>query len=241
MITFTQEELEKEAKKIKHWHHCIDLGKGVFTKQGKEGKFCLKFQNWILEAFPTSLESKTVLDIGAWDGFYSFAAEKKGAKRVLATDSFVWEQRELYGLNKEFWREFGAGKKGFQLARKVLNSQVEDKNIDVLELNPQDIGTFDIVLFLGILYHMKYPLLALEKVASVTEEMLILETHVNLPLCLFPQPLMRFYPTNELSKDVTNWCGPNLAMVKSMLITVGFKEVKLVKWRKDRAIFHALK
>lgn len=237
----TKEELEIEVAKIKHWHHCIDLGKDVFTKQGKEGNFCWKMQNWILQAFPENLAEKTVLDIGAWDGFYSFAAEKKGAKRVLATDSFVWENRELYGLTKDFWRDFGAGKQGFELARRVFNSKVEDQNIDVLDLTPEKIGTFDVVLFLGVLYHMKYPLLALEKVASVTKELLILETHFHPWLSLINKPIMMFYPNNELTKDVTNWCGPNIAMVKSMLITAGFNEVKLVKWRKDRAIFHAIK
>ncbi len=50
---------------------------------------------------------------------------------------------------------------------------------------------------------------------------------------------MVFYPNNELNKDVTNWCSPNIAMVKSLLTTVGFNQVKLVKWRKDRATFHA--
>lgn len=237
----TKEDLQAEISKIKHWHHCIDLGKGVFTKGGKEGKFCWKMQNWILQGFPENLKEKTVLDIGAWDGFYSFEAEKRGAKRVLATDSFVWENRELYGLNKDFWRDFGAGKQGFELARHILNSEVEDLNIDILDITPEKIGTFDVVLFLGVLYHMKYPLLALEKVANVTKKLLILETHIHPLLSLINKPIMMFYPNNELSKDVTNWCGPNIAMVKSMLITAGFDKVNLIKWRKDRAIFQAIK
>ncbi|MBD2395213.1 DUF1698 domain-containing protein [Cyanobacterium aponinum FACHB-4101] len=234
-----KENLVKEVAKIKYWHHYIDFGAGVETKTGKEGRFCKKFQNWILSGIPQDLTGKTVLDIGAWDGFYSFSAEKRGAKRVLATDSFIWEQRQLYGLDDNFWRDFGAGKQGFELARKMFNSQVEDYNIDVLDLNPEKIGTFDVVFFLGVLYHMKYPLYALEKVKSVTKELLILETHISLFFSLFPVPLMRFYPTNELSKDVTNWTGANIALVKSWLLTAGFSKVELVKWRKDRAIFHA--
>ncbi|AFZ55317.1 class I SAM-dependent methyltransferase [Cyanobacterium aponinum] len=234
-----KENLVKEVAKIKYWHHYIDFGAGVETKTGKEGRFCKKFQNWILSGIPQDLTGKTVLDIGAWDGFYSFSAEKRGAKRVLATDSFIWEQRQLYGLDDNFWRDFGAGKQGFELARKMFNSQVEDYNIDVLDFNPEKIGTFDVVFFLGVLYHMKYPLYALEKVRSVTKELLILETHISLFFSLFPVPLMRFYPTNELSKDVTNWTGANIALVKSWLLTAGFSKVELVKWRKDRAIFHA--
>lgn len=234
-----KENLVKEVAKIKYWHHYMDFGAGLETKTGKEGRFCKKFQNWILSGIPQDLTGKTVLDIGAWDGFYSFSAEKRGAKRVLATDSFIWEQRQLYGLDDNFWRDFGAGKQGFELARKMFNSQVEDYNIDVLELNPEKIGTFDVVFFLGVLYHMKYPLYALEKVRSVTKELLILETHISLFFSLFPMPLMRFYPTNELSQDVTNWTGANIALVKSWLLTAGFGKVELVKWRKDRAIFHA--
>ena len=73
----------------------------------------------------------------------------------------------------------------------------------------------------------------------VTKEVLVLETHISVLFSLLPQPVMRFYPTNELSKDVTNWTGANIALVKSWLLTAGFKKVELVKWRKDRAIFHA--
>ena len=232
-------DLAPEVAKIKYWRHYFNFGSEVETKTGKEGKFCQKFQHWILSGIPEDLTGKTVLDIGAWDGFYSFSAEKRGAKRVLATDSFIWEQKQLYGLDEHFWHDFGAGKKGFELARKIFNSQVEDYNIDVLDLNPDKIGTFDVVFFLGVLYHMKYPLYALEKVRSVTKELLILETHISLLFSLFPIPLMRFYPTNELSKDVTNWTGANIALVKSWLITAGFRKAELVKWRKDRAIFHA--
>lgn len=234
-----QLDLAKEVAKIKYWHHYYNFGGGIETKTGKQARFCHQFQQWILTAIPQDLTGKTVLDIGAWDGFYSFAAEKRGAKRVLATDSFIWEQRQLYGLDDNFWRDFGAGKQGFELARKIFNSQVEDYNIDVLDLDPAQIGTFDVVLFLGVLYHMKYPLYALEKVRSVTKELLILETHFSLFFSLFPIPLMRFYPTNELSKDVTNWTGANIALVKSWLLTAGFRKAELVKWRKDRVIFHA--
>src|SRR4029077_2193192 len=94
-------------------------------------------------------------DIGAWDGFFSFEAERRGARRVLATDSFVW--------NGQTW----GSKQGFLLARKVFNSAVEDMHIDILEMSPEKVGTFDVVFFGGVLYHMRHPLLALEKLASV--------------------------------------------------------------------------
>ena len=70
-------------------------------------------------------------------------------------------------------------KAGFELARKALDSKVEDLSIDVLDLSPERIGKFDLVLILGVLYHMRHPLLALERVASVTKDQLVLETHVD--------------------------------------------------------------
>ena len=72
------------------------------------------------------------------------------------------------------------GKAGFQLARTALNSRVEDIDIDVMDLTPDRVGAFDVVLFLGVLYHVPNPLLTLERVASVTRDLLILETVVDM-------------------------------------------------------------
>jgi tRNA (mo5U34)-methyltransferase len=113
------------------------------------------------------------------------------------------------------------------MARQALRSKVEDLEIDVLDLSPERVGTFDIVFFLGVLYHMRHPLLALERVASVSRGRLFLETHLDLLDC--PYPAMAFYPGAELANDHTNWCGPNVAMVKAMLETVGFTDVT-VHW-----------
>ena len=95
---------------------------------------------------PASLEGLTVLDIGAWDGFFSFECERRGASRVVAADYYSWH---------------GPGwgtKAGFQLAREALGSRVEDVDIDVMDLSPERVGTFDVVLFLGVLYHLRHPL-----------------------------------------------------------------------------------
>jgi tRNA (mo5U34)-methyltransferase len=155
-----------------------------------------------------------VLDVGAWDGFFSFEAERRGAARVLATDSFVWRG----GI--------ATGKAGFDLARRALKSRVEDMEIDVLDLSPERVGMFDVVLFLGVLYHMRHPLLALERVASVTRELLIVETVVD---CLdYRRPAMALYPGSELSHDETSWCGPNPGAMKAMLRTAGLPRVDVV-------------
>jgi tRNA (mo5U34)-methyltransferase len=217
------DELKREIAKI-NWFHSIDLGNGVITPGVCKPNIGKKI-------LPENLEGTTVLDIGAWDGFYSFEAERRGASRILATDSYSW--------SGEGW----GTKAGFDLARKALNSKVEDKQIDVLDLSPDRVGMFDLVLFLGVLYHMRHPLLALERVASVTGKQLILETHVDMLTCR--RPAMAFYPGVELNKDPTNWCGPNPLMVKAMLETVGFREVKVFnspftgRLFKKRMVFHA--
>ncbi len=162
------EEVKAEVEKIR-WFHRIDLGHGIVTPGLDDTPAKLARLN-----FPKDLNGKTVLDIGAWDGFFSYEAERRGASRVVAVDSFIWQ-----GLG-------GGSKAGFELARRVLNSKVEDCELEVLEVSPETVGTFDVVLFLGVLYHMRHPLLALEKVHSVTREMVILETHVDLLDCEWP-------------------------------------------------------
>jgi tRNA (mo5U34)-methyltransferase len=191
------------------WWHPIDLGGGLVTP----GIDVTPARLAEIQ-MPESLSGLSVLDIGAWDGFFSFEAERRGARRVLATDSFCWD---------------GGGwgtKKGFELARRALNSRVEDKWIEVLDLSPDTVGVFDVVLFLGVLYHMKHPLLALERVASVTAGHLIMQTQVD--MLAVNRPAMAFYPGNELSGDPTNWFAPNPPALKAMLETVGFRTIKIL-------------
>jgi tRNA (mo5U34)-methyltransferase len=166
-------------------------------------------------SLPSSLAGKSVLDIGAWDGFFSFEAERRGAADVLATDSYAW--------SGEGWSD----KSGFEFAHKTLGSRVRSMTIDVMELTPEAIGgQYDVVLFLGVLYHLKHPLLALERVAAVTREMLIIETELD--NMLVPWPSMAFYPDRELNNDPTNWVGPNAMAVEGMLRAVGFRRIERV-------------
>lgn len=154
-----------------------------------------------------------MLDVGAWDGFFSFEAERRGSARVLATDSYCW--------GGDGW----GTKAGFDLARRALGSKVEDKEIDVLDLSPDTVGMFDVVLFLGVLYHMKHPLLALEHVFSVTRERLIMSTLVD--MMSERRPAAAFYQGAEANDDPTNWWGPNPAAVVAMLRTVGFTRIEV--------------
>lgn len=171
------------------WFHSIDLGRGIVTP-GCD-KSARKLEQIRL---PDRLDGLSVLDVGAWDGYFSFEVERRGASRVLAADSYCWSGKD------------GCTQDGFNLARQALRSKVEDVEIEVLDLCPDRVGTFDVVLFLGVLYHMKHPHVALERVASVTKDLLVLETHVD--LLGMREPAMAFYPKRELDGDSTNWCGP---------------------------------
>lgn len=211
----TPEELRSQIATIK-WHHSIELGDGIVTPgQDNSAKKLNRLQ------LPESFKGKSILDIGAWDGFFSFEAERRGATRVLATDSFVWRG----GCD---W----ADKRGFDLSKRALGSRVEEMEIDVLDLSPEKVGTFDVVFFLGVLYHMKHPLLSLERVASVTRDFLVLETAVD--MLAYKRPAIAFYADDEVGRDATNWCGPNPAAVVAMLRTVGFKRVKIVAGLRSR-------
>ena len=222
-----QEDLRRKVSAVK-WYHTIDFGNGIVSRGIDDTPYRLS-----RIGLPASLENRTVLDVGAWDGFFSFEAERRGAARVVATDDYSWS---------------GAGwgtKEGFNLARQAFGSRVEDIQIDVMDLAPEKIGTFDIVLFLGVLYHLRHPLLALERIASVTAGLLILETVVD--MVGFKRPAMAFYPDRELNNDPTNWWGPNIPAVEGMLRAVGFSRVEAVTppasagYRAARAVAHWMK
>lgn len=212
------------------WYHTIDLGSGIVTKGADNTPARLP-----LLRLPADLSGQSVLDIGAWDGFFSFEAERRHARRVVAADHYVW-----HGAG---WGT-GKGKAGFELARRVLGSRVEDCDIDVLDLSAERVGSFDMVFFLGVLYHVPNPLLALERVASVTKGCLVLETVVD--MVGYSRPAAAFYPGRELNDDPTNWWGPNHAAICGMLAHVGFTRVEVITpprsalFRAARAVKHAI-
>lgn len=235
-------ELQNRVREVPFWYHTMDLGHGVITPGTSK-----PMENLPKLGIPANLTGKSVLDIGAWDGFYSFEAERRGASKVLATDHFCWVGE-------------GPGKKaGFDLAREVFDSHVDEMIIDVLDLSPERVGKFDVVLFLGVLYHMRHPMLALDKVFSVCQNLCIIETAVD--MLHSKRPASAFYPGTELTNDPTNWWGPNIECVCAMLRAAGFSRVQVVskphswlarlrwllKHRKpifpslfqDRAVFHA--
>jgi tRNA (mo5U34)-methyltransferase len=203
------EEIRRRVDEIR-WYHTIDLGNGIVTPGIDASSARLAKLR-----FPADMTGKTALDIGAWDGFFSFELERRGASRVVAVDSYSWSGPG-WGM-----------KDGFTLAREALGSSVEDRELEVLDLSPETVGVFDVVLFAGVLYHLRHPLQALERVASVTGELLILATQVD--LLRVRRPAMAFYPGSDLQRDASNWWGPNPRALVAMLHDVGFDHVEIVR------------
>ena len=223
------DELRTKAESIR-WFHTIDLGQGVITAGIDDSPARLRRLR-----LPDDLRGRSVLDVGAWDGFFSFEAERRGAARVVATDHYSW-----HGVG---WGT-GQGKAGFLAARAALHSNVVDVDLDVMELSRESVGCFDVVLFLGVLYHLQDPMLALAKVSGVAKDMLVLETVVD--MVGLSRPAAAFYPDSELNDDPTNWWGPNPLAVAGMLKSVGFKRVEMIGrvpsplYRAVRAVWHGL-
>ena len=156
-----------------------------------------------------------MLDIGAWDGFYTFEMERRGAS-VVALDLFRNEK--------------------FLLARDLLKSNAEYVVGDICRLSSSDLGRFDIVLFFGVLYHVKHPLLALENVCSLTTDTAYVESYViDDGTDLNAPPVMEFYERTELRGQFDNWVGPNVPCLMAMARTAGFAEVQFESVLSNRA------
>ncbi|MBK6437516.1 MAG: methyltransferase domain-containing protein [Candidatus Microthrix sp.] len=169
------DELRRRVDEI-DWFHSYEIAPGIvspgeYRPQIHLDRGCL----------PEDLTGRSVLDIGAWDGFFSFEAERRGAARVVAADSWAWQGRSPLSPKPGSSEPAFGSKRGFELVHELRNSKVETTEAEVYDLDPDVIGTFDVVLFLGVLYHLPHPLLALEKVASVVAEggMVIVETVID--------------------------------------------------------------
>lgn len=160
-----------------------------------------------------NLAGKSVLDIGAYDGYFSYQAERLGAARVIACDDYVW----THNTDKS--------RSNFEFLRESLGSGVEDLTAKVEHLSPSIVEPCDVTLFLGVLYHAPDMVEYLRRVRSVTKQMIIVETLVD--RLDDPLPSAAYYPRGTLNGDSTNWWGPNIACVIDMMDRVGFRSSHL--------------
>ncbi len=216
-----QQEIEARVRALGDWFHNIDLN-GVHTAPKHFlGDYPGIVWRSISDAFPRDLRGKTVLDVGCNAGFFSLEMKKRGARRVVGIDS-----DERY------------------LAQARLASEVSGLEIELRDLSVYDVARlgerFDVVIFMGVLYHLRHPLLALD----------LLHEHVVGDLLVFQSmirgsqgriPLEPDYPFSEreifdhpaypklhfverkYANDETNWWIPNRACVEAMLRSSGFE------------------
>ena len=200
------------------WWHSIDLGDGRVTP-GVHRLEELR-DNYARFGLPEDLRGKRLLDIGAWDGFYSFEAERHGAE-VVSVD--VWRPETFFE------------------ARRALNSRAEHHEMSVYELSRDRMGAFDIVLFLGVLYHLKHPLLGLERVCEMTRDAAIIETHAVDNIFDTPLPVMEFYEIDALAGQYDNWWGPNCECVVQMARAAGFVRTEVLRREPTRVAIKAFR
>ena len=215
------------------WWHRIEIRPGIITPGTKDTVTELNTRMGL----PNRLDGLSVLDIGAADGFYAFECEKRGA--------------EVTGVDVR-----RATESGFGLARSLLGSNAKHLHGSIYNLDAAVIGQYDLVLCLGVLYHLRYPLLALDNLWSICKDRLIIESQIcdrhflkhdqqpavltDLSPELAHASLAQFYPDSELSNDVTNWWSPTAACLSQMLTTSGF-ENQIFFSDGARAVFHCRK
>jgi len=198
-----------------YWHQQWEVEPGLVTPGRNSVAQLLK-----LVDFPDRLDGKRVLDIGAWNGCFSFECERRGAAEVLA-------------IGPE-----PSAATGFDRLKSFLGSKVSYQFGSIYDLSPQALGTFDIVLCFGVLYHLRYPLLGLDNCKRVAKESLYLESSCidhdllingkSYPLeavnpSLADTAISQFFRLDELNADPSNWFSPNEKCLRDMLLSSGFE------------------
>jgi tRNA (mo5U34)-methyltransferase len=210
MDAFLKEEISRRK-----WYHRMDLGNGVTTpgfpydhiwNKTRQARSAIDYTN------------KTVLDLGSWDGMWAFEAEMLGAALVVATDCLnYWQLPWHHGMNNLI------------LVREAIFSQVvplwnispyvlRDRLDNMLYSHPLLGGGFDIVQHLGVLYHLRDPLLSLAQCRSVIKEggTLLVETAIH---HAEDSVSMRFNfgPDAFYKDDFSTWWAPTLPCLREML------------------------
>jgi SAM-dependent methyltransferase len=210
------------------WYHRIEVRPGIVTPGTHDSPLQLRMLD-----LPGDCRGLRALDLGARDGFFSFELERRGAE-VLAVDYMPAERT------------------GFPIAARLLESRVPFHHANLYNLDPAALGTFDIVLFLGLLYHLPDPLRALRIVRSLCRARMYLETLVIDDGMVMPDgskaspdavgallrtvPLMQFFPGAACNNDPTNYWGPNTRCVEAMLAETEFSVERVVPLG-QRAVF----
>ena len=212
------EEADAFIKAQPYWYHRIYLGNGIYTMQPT-----LAEQLWALlkPTFPEDLEGASMLDVGCNAGFFSILAKLRGAGRILGIESI-----DFFVAQAEY-------------IRKVWQMDIEYRLMDAHDIDNID-EQFDLVMFAGILYHLKNPLQVLEDIGHRCRDALVVETEIvpedprnlvvarlgpsgKIKLTATTKGFMKFYERDELNGDSSNWWAPDTECLSGMLRVAGFK------------------
>ena len=224
-----REALAAQVRAQPFWYHKIELPGGVVTP------------GWApmapeLYRVPADLTGKRVLDIGAWDGYWTFEALKRGAREAMAIDDFSDLLGESGPKTRDAWATFDLCRTAFGWD----DARCQRQELSVYDISEERLGRFDVVFFFGTFYHLRHPLLALEKIAAVTDELICVESAILDDLSPYrgglghgypgAQMVMEFYPGAEYGRNNTNWWIPTLMLLGNMVGSVGFRDVDIWKF-----------
>ena len=191
-----REEAEWLVSSVPHWHHRFEIYPGVCTPGTYEPAIVLN-----LIDLPPDLSGKTVLDVGVSDGFFARELHLRGAA-VTCVD---YRAKSAHG---------------FHVMEKLLGFEFPYHQANVLELDPVKLGTFDYVLFLGVLYHLPDMMAGLVKMRRLCHEAMFLESYTE--EFGVEMPLARYFAGATLGEDLTNFWAPNEQCLRAMLHDAGF-------------------
>jgi tRNA (mo5U34)-methyltransferase len=221
-------ELAMAIEQSPYWYHRIELPYGIVTP-GWAPYDASTYR------VPSDLSGKRVLDVGAWDGYWTFEALRRGASEVVAIDDFSDYLGRLENKDRKEWANF-------DLCRAALgfdHDRCSRINMSVYDAQASNLGCFDIVFFFGTLYHLRHPLLALDKLSAICRGEIYVESAILDDYSPYRgglghgysggQMVMEFYPNAEYGNNSTNWWVPTLDTMAQMVGSSGFPHVEYWK------------
>ncbi len=202
------------------WHQRFALAPGVYAPGTSDVEWLMHVAH-----VPQDVSGWSVLDVGTANGGAAFELERRGATRVVATDITPMEHC------------------GFDRIRDAMGSSAEFLQTTIYELPEVLSGEqFDLVVFWGVLYHLRHPLLALDSLRRLTRGAALIETAVSdfeLPRAVAGLSLARFYHRGELRGDVSNWFAPATRTLIEWCESSGFDATLLEAWPRPHRRFRA--
>jgi tRNA (mo5U34)-methyltransferase len=223
----SREEAERFVKSYSFWYHRVYLGNGIYTMPPT-----MADRVWALikPTFPENLKNASILDIGSNAGYFSILAKLRGAGRILGIEFFTMFLQQAEYIRK-IWQ--------MDIEYRLMDAH------DIVQINEE----FDLVMFAGILYHLKNPLMVLEEIGRRCRDAVVVESEIipedprnllmarlgplgNIKLTPTTKGFMKFYERDELNGDGSNWWAPDTECLLGMLRVAGFKYF-------SRPIYHA--